>query len=107
VTGATILPVGGFAVRGRVFLPIGSGVRRAGPLIILSQTGAGRPAAGAIHSRLVLSLSGSGFTPPYEISYRGVKLPRVSAAVGAILPAVRGGLPQVGTERSACSGSLR
>jgi hypothetical protein len=33
---------------------------------------------------------GRGFTPPYEISYRGVKLPRVSAALGALLPAVQG-----------------
>src|SRR5262249_25685762 len=28
-----------------------------------------------------------GFTPPYEISYRGVKLPRVSAVPGALLHA--------------------
>ena len=26
----------------------------------------------------------SGFTPPYETSYRGVKLPRVSAALGRL-----------------------
>jgi hypothetical protein len=38
--------------------------------------------AGVIHSRLVLSPSGSGFNPPYEISYRGVKLPRISATLG-------------------------
>ena len=41
--------------------------------------------AGVIHSRLVLSPSGVGFSPPCEISYRGVKLPRVSTALGGDL----------------------
>jgi hypothetical protein len=36
--------------------------------------------AGVIHSRLVLSPSGSGFSPHNGISYRGVKLCRFSAA---------------------------
>jgi hypothetical protein len=36
---------------------------------------------GVIHSRLVLSPSGSGFSARNEISYRVVKPPRVSAAL--------------------------
>jgi hypothetical protein len=44
------------------------------------------------HERLgPTSLTDRGFSQPYEISYRGVKLPMVSAALGALLAAVRGG----------------
>ena len=70
----------------------------AGPSIIPLRIGEARPVAGVIHSRLVLSPSGVGFSPPYEISYRGVKLPRVSAALRPLLRAAlgrfaAGGLP--------------
>jgi hypothetical protein len=56
--------------------------------------------AGVIHSRLVLSSSGSGFNPPYKISYRDLKLPRVPAAFGPLVGAARarfaaGGPPSV------------
>ena len=85
-----VLPAVWFAVRGRGYRLTGSGVRAAGPLIILSQIGEVRPGAGVIRSQPVLSPSGSGFSPPYEISYRGLKLPRVSAAFGVLLPAAWG-----------------
>ena len=55
--------------------------------IIPFQTGAARLTAGVIHSQLVLIPSGSGLTPPNEISYRGVKLPRFSAAFGPLVGA--------------------
>jgi len=74
----------------RVSLPIGSGVPAAGPLIIPLRIGKARPVAGVIHNRLVLSPSGSGFTPPNEISYRGVKLPKVCAAFRRFLAAAEG-----------------
>ena len=61
--------------------------------------------AGVIRSQSVLSLAGSGFGPPSEISYRGLKLSRVPAAFGRFqlrrltdLPQVAqpsGGLPPV------------
>jgi hypothetical protein len=60
----------------------GSGVSAAAPSIILSQTGEVRLGAGVIRSQPVLGPSGSGFTPTYEISYRGVKLSWVPAAFG-------------------------
>jgi len=37
-----------------------------------------------------------GFTPPYEISYRGVKLPKVSAALGCFDLRRGADLPLVG-----------
>ena len=41
-----------------------------------------------------------GFTPPYDISYRGLKLPRVSAAIGRFYLRRGADLPQVlGSER--------
>ena len=86
----TVLLADGSAVRCLWCRRIGSGSLAAPFSIIPSQTGAALPVAGVIHSRLVLSPSSSGFIPPCEISYRGVKLPRVPAALGAILPAVRG-----------------
>ena len=82
--GRTVLPAAGFAVRGRRYLRTGSGVPAVAPSIILSQIGEVRLGAGVIRSQSVLSLSGSGFGPPYEISYRGLKLPRVSAALGPL-----------------------
>jgi len=91
-----VLPAGGVAVRGRGCPRTGSGVPAAGPLIIPLPIGGVRPGAGVIRSRLVLSLCGSGFAPPYEISYRGVKLPRVSAALGCFWLRRGAGLPQVG-----------
>src|SRR6516164_219170 len=64
-----------------------------------------RLGAGVIRSQSVLSLAGSGFGPPSEISYRGLKLSRVPAAFGRFqlrrltdLPQVAqpsGGLPPV------------
>ena len=39
-----------------------------------------------------------GFIPPYDISYRGLKLPRVSAAFGRFELRREADLPQVGTE---------
>jgi hypothetical protein len=77
-----VLPVGGVPMRGWGRLRTGSGVPAAGPLIIPSRIGEVRLGAGVIRSQPVLSPSGSGFTPPNEIAYRGVKLPRVSAAFG-------------------------
>jgi hypothetical protein len=50
--------------------------------MILSQIGEVRLGAGVIRSRLVLSPSGLGFTPPYDISYRGLKLPRFLPPLG-------------------------
>jgi hypothetical protein len=45
--------------------------------MILSQIGEVRLGAGVIRKAKSPRL---GFTPPYEISYRGLKLPRFSAA---------------------------
>src|SRR6516164_8266597 len=92
IGGRTARLADGALVWCRVSLPIGSGVPAAGPLIIPLRIGKARPVAGVIHNRLVLSPSGSGFTPPNEISYRGVKLPKVCAAFGSLLAAVRGRL---------------
>ena len=78
----------------------GSGVPAAAPSIIPLLIGAVQPVAGAIHSRLVLSPSGSGFSPPYEISYRDLKLPRVSAVFGGSELPRGADLPQVGAGRS-------
>jgi hypothetical protein len=50
-------------VRGPVSPLTGSGVPAAEPSIIPLRTGEARPVAGVIHSRLVLSPSGSGFSP--------------------------------------------
>src|SRR5262249_8599434 len=87
---------GGFAVWGRASLLPGSTFPGAQSLIIRWQTGAGRPATRVVRSQPMLSSCGSGFSPPYEISYRVVKLPRVPAALGAILPAARGRFPAGG-----------
>jgi hypothetical protein len=86
-----VLLVGGVPMRGRGSPLTGSGVPAAAPSIIRSQIGAARRAVGVIRSQPAFSPSGSGFTPPNESSYRGVKLFGVSAALGAILPAVRCG----------------
>jgi hypothetical protein len=83
--GRTVLAAGGFAVRGRGCLRTGSGVPAAGPSIILSRIGEVRLGAGVIHSQPVPSPSGSGFAPPYETSYRGLKLRRISAALEALV----------------------
>jgi hypothetical protein len=60
------------------------------------------PRAGA--SRMPLAPirlpSHRGFSPPYEISYGGLKLPRVSAALGRFHLRRWAGLPQVGHQRS-------
>jgi hypothetical protein len=40
---------------------------------------------------------GEGFSPPYEISYRGMKPPKVSAALGCFYLRRRTDLPQVGS----------
>src|SRR5215472_14245182 len=77
-----VLLVGGVPIRGWASPRTGSGVPRAGPLIIRSQTGVARRAAGVI--RNLRPRSGRGFTPPYEISYRGVKLTRISGALGRL-----------------------
>jgi hypothetical protein len=52
------------------------------------------------HERWTNSMANRGFNPPYDISYRGLKPPRVSAALGrcylrsgADLPQVRAHLP--------------
>ena len=90
-----VLPAGGRAVRGPVSPLIGSGVPQAALLIIRSRSGAARPVAGAIHSRLVFSLSGEGFSLPYETSYRAVKPSRVSAALGRFFLRGEADLPQV------------
>ena len=90
-----VLPAGRPAVRGPVSPLTGSGVPAAGPSIIPLRTGEGQPVAGVIHSRLVLSASASGFTPPDEMSYRAVKLHRVSAALGASELRCGADLPQV------------
>ena len=96
VTGfRTVPPVGGFAVRGQGCLRTGSGVPAAGPSIIPLRIGEARRVAGVIHSRLVLSPSGSGFSPPQDISYRAVKLPSVSAAFGRFYLRCGAGLSQV------------
>jgi hypothetical protein len=80
VGGRAVLLVGRLAVWGPVSPLIGSGVPAAGPSIIPLRIGEARPVAGVIHSRFVLSPSGSGFNPPNEISYRGVKLPKDAEA---------------------------
>jgi hypothetical protein len=51
-----------------------------------------RPCIGPVpHERVGRTcLTDQGFSRRYEISYRGVKLPRVSAASSALLAAVRG-----------------
>ena len=84
----TVLPAGGFAVRGRGCRRTGSWVRAAGRLIIPLLIGEVRPGAGVTRSQPVLNPSGSGFIPPNEISYRAMKLPRVSAAFGPLEGAV-------------------
>src|SRR6516162_11873827 len=83
--GARIVLMGGVPNRGWASPRTGSGVPRAEPLIIRSQTGVARRAAGVIRNLRPRT----GFSPPYEISYRGVKLPRVCAAFEAVLPAAR------------------
>jgi hypothetical protein len=90
-----VLSAGGPAVGGRGCPRTGSGVPAAAPLIIPLQIGEVRPGAGAIRSQPVLGPSGSGFTPPNEISCRGVKLPRVSAAFGRLELRRKEELPQV------------
>jgi|SRR6516225_4364939 hypothetical protein len=86
----TVLPAGGFAVRGRGCRRTGSWVRAAGRLIIPLLIGEVRPGAGVTRSQPVLNPSGSGFIPPNEISYRAMKLPRVSAAFGPLVGAAWG-----------------
>jgi len=56
----TVLPAGGFAVRGRGCLRTGSTFPGAQSLMILSQIGEARPAAGVIRSRGVRSPSYCG-----------------------------------------------
>jgi hypothetical protein len=51
--------------------------------------------AGVIHSRLVLGPSGSGFTPPNEISYRGLKLPGFLRLLGDFKLRCEVNFPQV------------
>jgi hypothetical protein len=80
-----VLPAGGPAVRGPVSPVTGSGVPAAGPLIIPLRIGEARPVAGVIHSLLMRSPFGSGFSLPYEISYRRLKLPRVSAPLVCLI----------------------
>src|SRR6516165_5407907 len=62
--GRTVRLADGALVWCRVSLPIGFGVPAARPLIIPLRIGEARPVAGVIHSRLVLSPSGVGFSPP-------------------------------------------
>jgi hypothetical protein len=78
--------VDGVSIPGRPSPRPGSGVPRAGPLITRSQTGVARTEVGVIRNLRPRS----GFSPPYEISYRALKLPRVSAPLGTVLPAARG-----------------
>src|SRR5215469_11426252 len=80
-----VLLVGGVPIRDRASPRTGSGVPRVGPLIIRSQTGVARRAAGVIRNLRPRPC----FSPPYEISYRAVKLPRVCASFGDALPAAR------------------
>jgi hypothetical protein len=48
------------------------------------------------HQRLgPARLTGRGFSPPHEISYRGVKLARVSAALGRFELLREADVPQV------------
>jgi hypothetical protein len=91
-----VFPAGGPAVRGQGSLHTGLGVPAAPPSIIRLRIGEARPVAGVIRSRLVLSPSGSGFSRRNEISYRGVKLPRVAAALGRLDLRRGADLPQVG-----------
>ena len=114
VTGfRTVLLADGSAVR-CLGCRTGSGSPAAPSSIIPFQTGAARLTAGVIHSQLVLIPSGSGLTPPNEISYRGVKLPRFSAAFGPLVgaawarfaaggPASRGGDQASGAGAYLCS----
>jgi hypothetical protein len=95
VLARTVLPAGGFAVRGRRYLRTGCGVPAVAPSIILSQIGEVRLGAGVIRSQSVLSPSGPGFSPPYKTSYRGLKLPMVSAAFGRFQLRREADLPQV------------
>jgi hypothetical protein len=60
--------------------------------------------AGVTHSRLVVSPSGSGFNPRYEILHRGVKPPRVSAALAICYLRRKADLPQV--DRPRCGAGL-
>src|SRR5215468_6826238 len=75
-----VFPAGELAVRGPVSPFTGPGVPVAAPSIIPLQIGEVRLGVGVIRSQLVLSPSGSGFSPHNEISYRGMKLCRYSAA---------------------------
>jgi hypothetical protein len=102
-----VLPAGGPAVRGPASPLTGSGVPAAAASIIPLRIGEARRGAGATHSRLALSPSGSGFSPPYDISYRGVKLPRVSAALGGSELRRGTDLPQVGADRSLARTAIR
>ena len=49
-----------------------------------------RPRLGAMPALDQFPRPDRGFITPCEISYRGMKLPRVSAPLGAVLPAARG-----------------
>ena len=95
VGGRMVLSAGGRAVRGQGSLLTGSGVPAAAPLIIRSRIGGVRPGAGVIRSQPMLSPSGSGFTPPNESSYRGVKLARFPPLWGRWEVRRGTGLPQV------------
>jgi hypothetical protein len=60
-----------------------------------------RPRVGPVpHQRLAQPPPNRGFTPPYGISYRGVKLLRLSAALGRSDLRRGADLPQVPTNRS-------
>jgi hypothetical protein len=91
-----VLLVRGPAVRGRGSPLTGSGVPAVALSIILSQIGEVRLEGGVIRSQPVLSPSSAGFSRPYDISYRRVKLPRVSAALGGSELRRGADLPQVG-----------
>jgi hypothetical protein len=65
--------------------------------MILSQIGEARPAAGVIRKAKSPRL---GFSPPYEISYRSLKLPRISAVLSASSCGRGADLPQMGPQRS-------
>jgi hypothetical protein len=70
--------------------------------MILSQIGEARPAAGVIRKAKSPRL---GFSQPYEISYRGVKLPRISAALGRCYLRHGSDLPQGGPRPPTMGGS--
>src|SRR5215467_5358551 len=81
-----VLLVGGVPNRGWASPRTGSGVPRAGPLIIRSQTGAARRAAGVIRNSIPSARFQSAlrdFIPRCETSLS-------SCRVGALLPATRG-----------------